>query len=490
MKTFMGKISLILICFVYVSESLNILVVLPCYGGHFGAMTTIVQLISRDNHVTVISTSPVCEKKLAPVQKRASFELIKEDIIVGDADMESMWQFLHEIGFLWIGFSKNLSAYLDDYLTENKDNVDIIIGDITHAGVFLSAESFDIPIIMSTPGISLAVEHADEKQEASFMEILIYNKYALSAFKKYIEESRVERNLPKVLSQTDMIPFDYHCRFPSIIYASPSFFPQPHESVDFIFIGGYRNGTEAELLSEELEHWLSLSSLDIIYVSMGTHVKISQDKMRDFTDGVREQNRFRVIWSLSVGMQKAVADLGLASDHSLYFSKYLPQYTLLGHPKVKLFVTHGGLLSAVDVIKRMKPSVCVPQFGDQFYNCRKMSSWGISETITDFGFNAINESAVKILRNYQKYLLNGSKLEKEFSKYEDVQALNDFVEKIAARGKITFIKEFQFQLLSDRTLKIWLIMKVTAATLGLISFVLVVKGMNRLIRSTVKPKTS
>ena len=78
-------------------NALNILIVLPCYGGHFGAMVTILQQLSRDNDVTVISTSPVCDKKLEPIRKRASFELIREDIILGELDLTG-----RVIGFVYL----------------------------------------------------------------------------------------------------------------------------------------------------------------------------------------------------------------------------------------------------------------------------------------------------------------------------------------------------------------------------------------------------
>ena len=474
------------------STGLNILVVLPCYGGHFGAMTTIVQLLSRDNHVTVISTSPVCEKKLAPVQKRASFELIKEDIIMGDADLESQLQFLMEIGPMWVQLAKNITTYLDVYLAENKENFDIIIADITNLGVFLSAETFDMPIIVSTPGTSISVEYADEKHEVGFFELIIYN-YALGVFTSFIAESRRKRKLPELVSQNDLVPFEYYSRFPALIYTSPSFFPAPHKSVEHLFIGGYRNNTDLEPLSPELLEWIDYDSLDVIYVSMGTHIKLPRQKIQDFTEKVYQQNNFRVIWSLSVGMQKTVSELGLTSDRKMFFSKYLPQYTLLGHPKVKVFVTHGGLLSSVDAIKQKKPTVCVPQLGDQFYNCRRMRSWGTSKTISDFSFIEVNEAISKILSNYESFASNASKYEQDFSKHEDIETLNRFVEKIAARGKTTLIVEFEFQIASHRTVRGWLILKTVSFMFFVILLMLVFKVIMRFIRSdngNKKAKTS
>ena len=136
--------------------------------------------------------------------------------------------------------------------------------------------------------------------------------------------------------QGDLSPFEYISRFPALIYTSPSFFPTPHDSMDYLFIGGYRGGNESDPdpLSEELENWLDQDSTDVVYVSMGTNLKEDNDVILEFCQGVRKQKRYWVIWSLSVGMQDAVFNqLGLTSDSHLLFSKFLPQYTLLGHSK-------------------------------------------------------------------------------------------------------------------------------------------------------------
>ena len=74
---------------------------------------------------------------------------------------------------------------------------------------------------------------------------------------------------------------------------------------------------------------------------MGTHTQLEKLTVLDFVQQVKYQTKYRYIWALSVGMQSLVQDLGFESDDTPYLSKYLPQYTLLGHPKVKVLVTHG-----------------------------------------------------------------------------------------------------------------------------------------------------
>ena len=175
---------------------------------------------SRDHHVTVIQTSPACHKKVAPIRERTSFAVIEEDIIYGDKVFTGFWNFLLEMGPDCIELSKNLTKHLDKFLAENREKFDVIFGDSSNIGVFLSAESFDMPAIVSSPGFSLAVETTDKKHKFSVLEVIIF-KIATMVCAKYIEESRQNRGLQEVVSQNNLLIFEYFSRFPSLIYTSP-----------------------------------------------------------------------------------------------------------------------------------------------------------------------------------------------------------------------------------------------------------------------------
>ena len=56
--------------------------------------------------------------------------------------------------------------------------------------------------------------------------------------------------------------------------------------------------------------------------------------------------------------------------------KWLPQNDILGHPKIRLFVTHAGLLSIQEAIYNGVPLVGLPVFGDQPFNMNKAEKDG------------------------------------------------------------------------------------------------------------------
>ncbi len=53
---------------------------------------------------------------------------------------------------------------------------------------------------------------------------------------------------------------------------------------------------------------------------------------------------------------------------NVMLKKWLPQQDVLGHPNVRMFITHGGLGSSIESIYHGKPLVIMPGFADQFSN--------------------------------------------------------------------------------------------------------------------------
>ena len=199
--------------------------------------------------------------------------------------------------------------------------------------------------------------------------------------------------------------------------------------------------------------------------------KLDEKSLSEFVENARKQNEYRFIWAISKDMQKSVESLKLESDETLMFSPFLPQLSLLGHEKVKLFVTHGGLGSANDLIKRRKPSICSPQIFDQQYNCDKMKSLGLVE-ISIFNFDNVIETSNTILANYGTYVANIDRLSKEFEEYENLELIEKFLADVASKGKPQVIKDFGFDLCSIKYTRAWMITKIVLAATVVVSLLL------------------
>ncbi|XP_041527055.1 UDP-glucuronosyltransferase 2B31-like [Microtus oregoni] len=64
----------------------------------------------------------------------------------------------------------------------------------------------------------------------------------------------------------------------------------------------------------------------------------------------------------------------LGSNTWLY--KWIPQNDLLGHPKTRVFITHGGINGIYEALYHGIPVVSIPLFGDQFDNVVHMKTKG------------------------------------------------------------------------------------------------------------------
>ena len=55
---------------------------------------------------------------------------------------------------------------------------------------------------------------------------------------------------------------------------------------------------------------------------------------------------------------------------------WLPQNDILGHPKVKLFITHGGNNGQLESLFHAVPMLTIPFTGDQHYNAERIVARG------------------------------------------------------------------------------------------------------------------
>ncbi|KAH9634408.1 hypothetical protein HF086_000234 [Spodoptera exigua] len=144
-------------------------------------------------------------------------------------------------------------------------------------------------------------------------------------------------------------------------------------------------------LPKDLKTYLDSSKNGVIYISFGTNVLPSllpQDKIQMIAK-VFSQLPYDVLW-------KWDKDELPGRSKNIRISKWLPQSDMLRHPKVKLFITQGGLQSTDEAITAGVPLVGIPLIGDQWYNTEKYVHYGIGvkidfPTLTEEIFeNAIN----------------------------------------------------------------------------------------------------
>ncbi|XP_022209990.2 UDP-glucosyltransferase 2-like isoform X2 [Drosophila obscura] len=110
----------------------------------------------------------------------------------------------------------------------------------------------------------------------------------------------------------------------------------------------------------------------VIYFSLGTI----------FQSNSLSTERLQVLLQTFAGLPQRV--LWKFEDEQLpgrpenvFISKWFPQQAVLAQPQVKLFITHGGMLSTVESLHYGKPMLGLPCFYDQFRNMDHIRRMGL-----------------------------------------------------------------------------------------------------------------
>lgn len=76
------------------------------------------------------------------------------------------------------------------------------------------------------------------------------------------------------------------------------------------------------------------------------------------------------------------------------------------HPNVKLFITHGGLLSTTETVYHGVPTLAIPIFGDQKMNAKVAynNGFGLILPYTELDENSLVEKLNELLNN-PKYVI-------------------------------------------------------------------------------------
>ncbi|XP_068211496.1 UDP-glycosyltransferase UGT5-like [Palaemon carinicauda] len=82
-------------------------------------------------------------------------------------------------------------------------------------------------------------------------------------------------------------------------------------------------------------------------------------------------------------------------------ARWLPQQDILGHPRLRLFITHGGLLSTLESVYHGRTVLGVPVFGDQMGNMRDVErqGWGKALSWDDLTEERLLQGILSVMHN-------------------------------------------------------------------------------------------
>lgn len=152
-------------------------------------------------------------------------------------------------------------------------------------------------------------------------------------------------------------------------------------------------------LPKNLQKFLDGAKEGFIYFSLGSNARssaIPKEIKRIFCN-VFAKLPYRVIWKYEE------EDL-LEKPKNVYIGSWLPQQSILAHPKIKLFIYQGGVQSSEETIRFAVPVIGLPILADQDYQVRRMEALGIGKylEITTLTEDQLENAIYEIINN-KKY---------------------------------------------------------------------------------------
>nr|XP_020139854.1 UDP-glucuronosyltransferase 2B4-like isoform X5 [Microcebus murinus] len=170
------------------------------------------------------------------------------------------------------------------------------------------------------------------------------------------------------------------------------------------FVGGL-HCKPAKPLPKEMEDFVQSSGENgVVVFSLGSMLSNMTEERANVIAAALAQIPQKVLWRFD---GKKPDTLG--PNTRLY--KWLPQNDLLGHPKTKAFITHGGTNGVYEAIYHGVPMVGIPLFADQPDNIAHMKAKGAAVRV-DFNTMSSTDllSALKTVINDPMYKENAMKL--------------------------------------------------------------------------------
>ncbi|XP_029019107.2 UDP-glucuronosyltransferase 2A2-like [Betta splendens] len=414
-------------------------------GDHWINMKPVLDtLVDRGHQVTVLVPSASLFMK---TNETSRFRYEPFDVSFTKEDMEgfvkeflqfSMYE-MHQMNYvqLYIRFIDILTTnlnytlmYLDGVLKSDtmmrklKDGkYDLLLADPVYAGSDLTAEILGIPLVFTlrfsmahtwerycgqlpTPPSYVPAAMSKLTDRMSFSErlwnvvfyavqdIVFENIFWKRLDKYYSEIKGKPTSACKTMSRADIWLMRTYWDFD---------FPRPLLP-NFKFVGGI-HCRPAKPLPDDMEEFVQSSGHNgVVVFTLGSIIKnITIEKANLIASGLAQIPQ-KVLWRYSGEKPET-----LGANTKLY--DWIPQNDLLGHPKTRAFITHGGANGVYEAIYHGVPMVGIPMFADQPGNIVHMKTKGAAVMVDVNSMKAEDlRDALNAVINDKSYKENAMRL--------------------------------------------------------------------------------
>ncbi|XP_078392377.1 UDP-glucuronosyltransferase 1A1-like [Cetorhinus maximus] len=211
-----------------------------------------------------------------------------------------------------------------------------------------------------------------------------------------------EVTLVQLLSQTSiwLLRYDFTLEYPRPLMPN------------MVLVGGI-NCKDRKPLPQDLEEFMNSSGEHgAVIFSLGSMMSGMPIEAANLVAEALGQLPQKVLWRY-VGEKPST----LASNTKLM--KWLPQNDLLGHPKMRAFLTHGGSHGIYEAICSAVPMVLLPFFSDQADNAERIRDRGAGVVLSlrDTSSRALRDALILVINDtrYKEAIMKMSSIYKDRS---------------------------------------------------------------------------
>lgn len=181
-------------------------------------------------------------------------------------------------------------------------------------------------------------------------------------------------------------------------------FPRP-TMPNVIYIGGFQ-GKPSKPLPSDLEEFVQSSGEHgLVVMTLGTLLSDLGPEITEIIASAFANLPQKVVW-------RHVGKRPVTLGNNTMLVEWLPQNDLLGHPKTKVFVTHGGTNGIYEALYHGVPVLGIPLIFDQYDNMVRLKSKGVAEVVevTTLDVESLTSALKNILDLEKPYKQNMLKL--------------------------------------------------------------------------------
>ncbi|UMM44572.1 hypothetical protein L5515_019704 [Caenorhabditis briggsae] len=174
-----------------------------------------------------------------------------------------------------------------------------------------------------------------------------------------------------------------------------------------IYVGGLGVPKIANPLDEKFSNIMSKGDKGVVVISLGSIVPFGDLPLptkQGMLRAIGDMADYHFLIKISRGDENT-RNLTRGLEN-LDLVEWLPQVDLLAHPRLKLFVMHGGINGLMETALQAVPTVVVPIFADQFRNGIMVEKRGIGKVLKklDIGYESFKSAAETVLNtpSYKK----------------------------------------------------------------------------------------